>query len=49
MNLTVCDSNGVPHGRTSGPLVQEGEAKPEHGYFCEWMPYQVGQAAKHAK
>jgi hypothetical protein len=28
--------------------VQEGEAKPEHGYFCEWMPYQVGQAAKQA-
>jgi len=29
--------------------VQEGEAKPEHGYFCEWMPYQVGLAAKQAK
>jgi hypothetical protein len=49
VNLTVCDSNGVPHGRTSVPLMQAGEAKPEHGYFCEWMPYQVGQAAKHAK
>jgi hypothetical protein len=29
--------------------VQEGEPKPEHGYFCSWMPYQVGQAANHAK
>jgi hypothetical protein len=28
--------------------VQAGEPKPEHGYFCEWMPYQVGQAAKAA-
>ena len=49
VNLTVFDSNDIPHGRTSVPLVQEDEAKPEHGYFCEWMPYQVGQAAKHAK
>ena len=22
-----------------------GEARPEHGYFCSWMPYQVGQTA----
>jgi hypothetical protein len=50
VNLTVFDSNGQSHSRTSVPLVQEGEAKPEQGYaqgyFCEWMPYQVGQAAK---
>jgi hypothetical protein len=25
--------------------VQADEAKPENGYFCEWMAYQVGQAA----
>ena len=49
VNLTVFDSNGIPHGRTSVPLVQAGEDKPEHGYFCEWTPYQVGQAAKHVK
>jgi hypothetical protein len=49
VNLAVFDSNGTSHSRTSVPLVQEGEAKPEHGYFCSWMPYQVGQAAKHAK
>ena len=48
VNLAVFDSNGTSHSRTSVPLVQEGEAKLEHGYFCEWMPYQVGQAAKHA-
>jgi hypothetical protein len=46
VNLSVFDSNGTPFSRTSVPLVQEGEAKPEHGYFCSWMPYQVGQAAK---
>ena len=49
VNLAVFDSNGQPHSQTSVPLVQEGEAKPEHGYFCSWMPYQVGQATKHAK
>ena len=46
VNLSVFDSNGTPFSRTSVPLVQEGEAKPEQGYFCSWMPYQVGQAAK---
>ena len=49
VNLAVFDSNGQPHSRTSVPLVQEGEDKPEHGYLCSWMPYQVGQAAKHVK
>ena len=48
MNLTVFDGNGTPHGRTSVPLVEADEAKPEHGYFCSWMPCQVGQAAKAA-
>jgi hypothetical protein len=42
------DSNGVSHSRTSVPLVQAGEDKSKYGYFCEWMPYQVGQAAKAA-
>ena len=48
VNLAVLDSNGTPFSRTSVPLVQEGEPKPEHGYFCEWMPYQTGQAVKQA-
>jgi hypothetical protein len=30
VNLAVFDSNGQPHSRTSVPLVQEGEDKPEH-------------------
>ena len=49
VNPTVFDSNGIPHGRTSVPLVQVGDDKPEHRYFCEWMPCQVGQAARQAK
>ena len=48
VNLAVFDSNGVSHSRTSVKLLQAGEDKPAHGYFCEWRPYQVGQAAKAA-
>ena len=44
VNLTVFDSNGTPHGRTSVNLVQDGEA--QSGPYCEWMPFQKGQAAK---
>ena len=48
VNLTVSDHYGKTFGMTSVQLVQAGEPRPENGYFCEWMPYQVGQAAKHA-
>jgi hypothetical protein len=46
VNLAVLDCNGMFHSRTSIPHEQGGEAKPEHGYFCSWIPYHVGQAAK---
>ena len=46
LNLGVFDANGVVHSRTSVPLIQEGEAVPDVGNYCEWMPYQKGQAAK---
>jgi len=39
VNLAVFDSNGQPHSRTSVPLVQEGEAKPEH------LPGRAGREA----
>jgi len=45
VNLVVFDANGVPYSRTSVTLVQDGDEKPQ-GRFCEWMPYQKGQAAK---
>jgi hypothetical protein len=44
INISVADQNGVMHSRTSVPLVQEGDKRPDGGGFCEWMPYQVGQA-----
>jgi hypothetical protein len=46
VNLTVFDANSNSRPKTSVTLVQEGDdAVPEAGY-CEWMPYQKGQAAK---
>jgi len=46
VNLAVFDANGNSHSKTSVTLVQDGEPPPEYGYYCEWMPYQKGQAAK---
>lgn len=45
VNLTVLDANGTPHGRTSVPLLQAGQEAPDYA-FCDWMPFQKGQAAK---
>lgn len=45
VNLAVFDANGNTHSKTSVPLVQDGDEAPA-GYWCEWMPYQKGQAAK---
>ncbi len=47
VNLAVFDANGIAHNRTSVLLVQDDGARPDGG-FCEWMPYQKGQAAKYA-
>lgn len=46
VNLVAYDSNGNSHGLTSVPLIQPGDTVPEAGYYCMWMPYQIGQAAK---
>lgn len=48
VNLSVFDANGNVHSRTSVPLLQPGDEKPASGFYAEWMPYQIGQAAKHA-
>lgn len=48
VNLLVMDHYGNPHVRTSTILVQEDDPKPDDRGFCQWMPYQVGQAKKHA-
>lgn len=54
VNLSIFERNGVPmsHPPTSVQLVQEGDSIPEDANgncctHCTWMPYQIGQAAKH--
>ncbi len=44
LNLGVLDGNGVNHSMTEVPLIQEGDTKPENGYYAEWMPYQKSVA-----
>lgn len=48
INLGVLDHNGVPYAKTNVFLRQDGEANPlaSTGGWAQWMPYQVGQAAK---
>lgn len=45
VNLSVTGSDGRVRPETSVTLRQPGEPMPE-GSFAEWMPYQMGQAAK---
>jgi glyoxylase-like metal-dependent hydrolase (beta-lactamase superfamily II) len=45
VNLAVFSAEGYALARTSVRLVHD--ARPRSGsQFCEWMPYQKGQAAK---
>lgn len=47
VNLAVHDHNGDIWPVCSVPLVQEGDDAVIPGsFYCEWMPYQKGQAAK---
>lgn len=48
VNLDVIDHIGKHHGISSVQLMQPGDADPVPGNnWCEWMPYQKGQAAKY--
>lgn len=47
INIGGFDANGIPYAQLSVTLVQEGDPIPS-GRFCTWMPYQTGQAKKHA-
>jgi hypothetical protein len=46
VNLAIFDGNGRPMQSppTSVLLVQPGNEVPTGGNYCEWMPYQIGQA-----
>lgn len=45
VNIGYLDWNGVHRNAVEVLLVQDGEPRPADG-FCEWMPYQKGQAAR---
>jgi hypothetical protein len=44
VNLSVIDANGFQFSKNSVTLIQDDDAYPAE--YCEWMPYQKGQAAK---
>lgn len=46
INIAYWDANGMFNSATSVPLIQDNETKPAD-FYCEWMPYQKGQAAKY--
>lgn len=46
INVTRFSSEGIAIPQTDVPLVQDDAARPSHGGWAEWMPYQKGQAAK---
>jgi len=46
VNLSVLDQKGEAFAVCSVPLLQEGDELSPCSFYCEWMPYQKGQAAK---
>lgn len=47
VNLAVFEPDGGHRATTSVPVVQEGSRYTAgDSPYCEWMPYQLGQAAK---
>jgi hypothetical protein len=46
VNLDVVDHNGAHHKRSSVTLHQNDGYPCDASPFCEWMPFQKGQAAK---
>jgi hypothetical protein len=47
VNLQVIDHNGNARSETSVHLYQgDNDVPAPNGKFCEWMPYQKGQAAR---
>lgn len=46
VNLLTADRWGVPHPKVNVRLVQDGETPPSPEHYCEFMPFQKGQAAR---
>lgn len=48
VNLMAFSYWGEPATHLDVPVIQEGDPKPRQRY-ATWMPYQLGQAKKHAE
>lgn len=48
INVCAFSRGGTPHPRQAVRLLQGEDSEPGFGAFATWMPYQVGQAKKHA-
>lgn len=46
VNLCVIGHDGRTRPEENVMLVQPGDVVEVSGHFCEWMPFQKGQAAK---
>ena len=46
VNLVIFGHNGYQWSKLGVMLLQDDDPAPQYGDFCEWMPYQKGQAAK---
>lgn len=44
VNLLVTDANGKTFSATSRTLLQDDDPRSVGGGYCEWMPFQKGQA-----
>lgn len=51
INICRFTHDGMPIAQTSVRLLQESDIGLEQNFlsFAQWMPYQVGQAKKHAE
>jgi hypothetical protein len=49
INVAVFDEYGTNSGRVNVYLAQDEASTPKTGAYCAWMPYQIGQAKKHAE
>lgn len=46
VNLVIFGHDGSINPKVFVVLVQDGDVAPTGQGYCQWMPYQVGQAAK---
>ena len=46
VNVLAIAEEGIPYGQTSVQLLQDDDKPSGGAFWCAWMPYQLGQAAR---